>query len=113
MCGYSHPEKSGFGLQPARSYVDRVFIMVVGARDHSALSDFYQTTLGMPVTAPVPYRIGVLSKAYNLPVETLHELSIARLSGRFLIEMDRYPGAASARYTVPGSLPSGINVLFP
>ena len=104
----SHPEKSGFGLQPARSYVDRVFIMVVGARDHSALSDFYQTTLGMPVTAPIPYRIGVLSKAYNLPVETRHELSIAQLSGRFLIEMDRYPGAAAARYTVPGSLPSGI-----
>ena len=81
---------------------------VVGARDHSALSDFYQTTLGMPVTAPVPYRIGILSKAYNLPVETRHELSIAQLSERFLIEMDRYPGAASARYTVPGSLPSGI-----
>ena len=107
----SHPEKSGFGLQPARSYVDRVFVMVVGARDHSALSDFYQTTLGMPVTAPIPYRIGVLSKAYNLPVETRHELSIAQLSGRFLIEMDRYPGAASARYTVPGSLPSGITMV--
>ena len=29
----SDPEKSGFGLQPASSYIDRVFIMVVGARD--------------------------------------------------------------------------------
>ena len=104
----SHTEKSGFGLRPARSDVDRVFIMVVGARNHSALSEFYQTTLGLPVTAPMPYRIGVLSNAYNLPVETRHELSIARISERFLIELDRYPDAVSVRYTVPGSLPPGI-----
>ena len=54
----SDPEKSGFGLQPARTYIDRVFIMVAGARDHSALGEFYRTVLGMTVTAPgaVPYR---------------------------------------------------------
>ena len=107
----SHPETSGFGLRPARSDVDRVFIMVVGARNHSALSEFYQTTLGLPVTAPMPYRIGVLSNAYNLPVETRHDLSIAQISERFLIELDRYPDAASVRYTVPGSLPPGITMV--
>ena len=104
----SHPEKSGFGLRPARSYVDRVFIMVVGARDHSALSDFYRSALGLPVTDPMPYRIGVLSSAYNLPPDTRHDLSVVQLSQRFLIELDRYPDAASVRYTAPGSLPPGI-----
>ena len=104
----SDPEKSGFGLQPARTYIDRVFIMVVGARDHSALGEFYRTVLGMTVTAPAPYRIGMLSRAYGMPVETRHELSIAQLSERFLVELDRYPEAALPRDAVPGSLPAGI-----
>ena len=104
----SDPEKSGFGLHPARSYIDRVFIMVVGARDHDALGEFYRTVLGMTVTAPMLYRIGVLSRAYAMPVETRHELSIVQLSERFLLELDRYPDAATARDTAPGSLPPGI-----
>ncbi len=104
----SDPEKSGFGLLPAQTYVDRVFIMVVGARDHSALAEFYRTVLGMTVTAPMQYRIGVLSNAYGLPPQTLHELSIVQLSERFLIELDRYPETAMRRDTVPGSMPAGI-----
>ena len=104
----SDPEKSGFGLRPATSYVDRVFIMVVGARDHFALGEFYRAVLGMTVTAPMLYRIGVLSEAYGLPPETRHELSIAQLSERFLIELDRYPEAVKPRVAPPGSLPAGI-----
>lgn len=102
------PQKSGFGLQPARTWVDRVFIMVVGARDLSALRDFYSVALSMPTTAPVPYRIGVLSRAYGLPDETLHKLSIAQLSDRFLIELDEYPAAARPARPPAGSLPPGI-----
>ena len=102
------PQKSGFGLQPARTWVDRVFIMVVGARALSALRDFYSAALGMPTTAPVPYRIGVLSRAYGLPDETLHKLSIAQLSDRFLIELDEYPAAAQPARPLAGSLPPGI-----
>lgn len=102
------PQKSGFGLQPARAWVDRVFIMVVGARDLSALRDFYSAALGMPTTAPVPYRIGVLSHAYGLPDETLHKLSIAQLSDRFLLELDEYPAAARPAPPPAGSLPPGI-----
>ena len=104
----SDPEKSGFGLQPARSYIDRVFIMVVGARDHSALTDFYQTMLGMTVTPPMLYRIGVLSSAYGMPDDTRHELAIAQLSERFLLELDRYPQAATPRPVPRGELPGGV-----
>ena len=104
----SDPEKSGFGLQPARSFIDRVFIMVVGAREHAALNEFYRTTLGLQVTPPMLFRIGVLSEAYNMPAETRHEISIAQISERFLIELDRYPDGASARDAAPGSLPPGI-----
>lgn len=102
------PQQSGFGLQPARTWVDRVFIMVVGARDLSALRDFYSATLGLTTTAPVPYRIGVLSRAYGLPDETLHKLSIAQLSDRFLIELDQYPAAARPARAPAGALPPGI-----
>lgn len=102
------PQQSGFGLQPARTWVDRVFIMVVGARDLSSLRDFYSAALGLPTTAPVPYRIGVLSQAYGLPDETLHKLSIAQLSDRFLLELDEYPAAAQPAPSPAGSLPLGI-----
>ena len=104
----SSPEKSGFGLQGARSRVDRVFIMVVGAKDFAALTAFYRERLKMPVTAPLLYRIGVLSKAYNLPPETKHEIAIAQISTRFLVELDRYPAAAAPVAAAAGELPDGV-----
>ena len=102
------PEKSGFGLLGARSRVDRVFIMAAGARDFPALTAFYRERLKMPVTEPLLYRIGVLSAAYGLPPETRHEIAIARLSHRFLVELDRYPPAATPLTAAEGELPEGV-----
>ncbi|MGI9229145.1 MAG: hypothetical protein ACR2P9_04710 [Gammaproteobacteria bacterium] len=102
------PEKSGFGLQGARSYVDRVFIMVVGARDFAGLTTFYREQLAMPVTDPLLYRIGVLSDAHGLEPETKHQIAIARISDRFLVELDQYPDSAAPAVTTSGELPAGV-----
>jgi len=104
----SDPSKSGFGLLPAKSYVDRIFIMVVGARNYPALNDFYRNTLDMFVTEPMLYRIGVLSGVYDLADETRHEISIAKISNRFLVEMDKYPDTALPGNIANDSLPPGI-----
>jgi len=102
------PEASAFDLGRAESWVDRVFIMVVGGRDLDALRGFYAERLGLPVSEPMPYRIGVLSRHYGLDPERKHRLAVAQLPGQFLLELDEYPPAARPRTTAPGRLPPGV-----
>ena len=61
------PEGSGFNLGSAQSYVDRVFIMVLGGPSMEALQDYYRTSFGMPVTEASDWTIGVLSRMNDLP----------------------------------------------
>lgn len=101
-------ESSGFGLLPARSYVDRVFIMVLGAAQREPLDSFYRDQLGMPVAGPYPYRVSVLSKAYGLDPATTYPLTLVQLSRRFLLELDDYPDAVEPRRKTSEGLPGGI-----
>jgi catechol 2,3-dioxygenase-like lactoylglutathione lyase family enzyme len=100
--------KSKFGLGSATSFVDRVFIVVLGARDVRSSLDFYAATFGLPVTEPAPSRVEVLAEAWGLPREQPFLLGIVRLPERFLIEVDQYPSGAPARATGPGELPGGM-----
>jgi catechol 2,3-dioxygenase-like lactoylglutathione lyase family enzyme len=100
--------KSKFGLGSATSFVDRVFIVVVGAQDIRRTLDFYATTFGLPVTEPAPSRVEVLADAWGLPREQPFLLGIVRLPERFLIEVDQYPSGAAARQVAPGELPAGM-----
>ena len=49
------PEGSGFNLGSAQSYVDRVFIMVLGGASMESLREYYKTSFDMPVTEAVSY----------------------------------------------------------
>lgn len=108
LTNISDPEKSGFGLLPAKTYVDRVFIMVVGSKNMDELRDYYRNSFYLDVTDKFLYRIGVLSHTYGLPAESKHALSIAPISNRFLIELDQYPVAAKTNSRLPQNLPGGI-----
>jgi catechol 2,3-dioxygenase-like lactoylglutathione lyase family enzyme len=99
---------SRFGLGSATSFVDRVFIVVLGVHDIRRALDFYGTTFGLPVTEPAPSRVEVLAVAWQLPREQTFLLGIARLPERFLIEFDEYPPAAGERATAEGELPAGM-----
>jgi catechol 2,3-dioxygenase-like lactoylglutathione lyase family enzyme len=103
--------KSKFGLGSATSFVDRVFIVVVGVQDIHRTLDFYATTFGLPVTEPAPSRVEVLADAWRLPREQSFLLGIVRLPERFLIEVDQYPSGAPAREAAPGELPAGMAVV--
>ena len=92
----------------AQSFIDRTFIMVVGARDHGALLDFYGTKLGNELTPTSEFPITVLSRAYDFPIETTYELASVRLKDKFSIEMDHYPDEATPRPQRDGELPPGI-----
>ncbi len=101
-------DSSGFGLMPATAPVDRVFIMVLAAKDRLTIDDYYKNTLGMPVNGPFDYRVGVLSKAWGLPLDTLYPLTIVPLSKRFLLELDDYPDGVAPRTATSEGMPGGI-----
>ena len=85
------PDGSGFNLGSAKSYVDRVFIMVVGGPSMEDLQNYYRDTFDMPVTEASDWTIGVISRLNNLPEDTVYPLAIAEFEKDFLIELDEYP----------------------
>ncbi len=102
------PESVDFDIGSAQSFVDRVFIVIAGGRDHKGLMDFYRSRLMLPVTEPMLYRIAVLSRAYGLPEDQLHQLSLAIMQNQFFLELDEYPAEAAPSHVPPGELPAGI-----
>ena len=99
------PARSSFKVSTAATWVDHPFIMVLGGRDMEAMHSFYTGPMQMPFQGPLPYRISVLSRAYKLPPDTMHELGIVQLDRPFLLELDRYP--AAARSAPKRGLPRG------
>jgi catechol 2,3-dioxygenase-like lactoylglutathione lyase family enzyme len=102
------PGKSKFNLGSAQSFVDRVFIVVLGVHDIRRTLDFYSQTFGLPVTEPAPSRVGVLAQAWGMPADQTFPLAIVRLPERFLIEVDEYPAAAALPSRDEAGLPGGM-----
>lgn len=88
-------------------YVDRVFIMVVGGPSMGDFREFYGNRLGLAVGEATPFKISVIANAMGLPVDTTFPLAVARLSNRFLIELDEYPASARDRIVAEDGLPPG------
>ena len=105
------PGGSGFNLGSAQSYVDRVFIMVVGGPSMKALQDFYSQKLNMPVTEASDWTIGVISRLNNLPEDTIYPLALVSFEQDFLIELDEYPSVVVPRKRAVNHLPSSTSVV--
>lgn len=92
-----------------RGPIDRVFIMVLAGPSMPTLMDFYGDRLGLPISDPAPFEIGIIAEAQGLPADTPYPLAVARVSAEYLIELDEYPEeGASGRPRAQGSLPPGI-----
>ena len=100
--------KSLFNLGSAKSFVDRTFIVVLGGPDIEAMRQFYANKFSMKTTDPAPSTISVLANAHGLPSDHQFKLGIVQLPHSFLIELDEYPPAATARPTREGELPPGM-----
>jgi hypothetical protein len=98
-------------LPAAHTFVDRPFIMVLGNRSLADARYFWRDVLGVDGGALLQARMTVLNKAFGLDIETLHPLSLARLSPEYAIEMDQYPGEATERPHAPGELPPAISLV--
>ena len=90
------PTKSFLQPQPSPAPVGHTFIMVMGSPDLEASLSFWRRHFDTNVVGPIPYRIGVLSDAYDLPQDTLHPLALVSMSDGYGIEIDQYPEGASA-----------------
>ena len=90
------PSKSFLQPQPSPEPVGHTFIMVMGSPDLEASLSFWRRHFDTNVVGPIPYRIGVLSDAYDLPQDTLHSLALVSMSDGYGIEIDQYPEGASA-----------------
>ncbi len=88
--------------------VDRLFIVVLGARDHAATLTFFRD-LGTRTTRPRNFAIRVLAEAHGLDPGT-HQFGIAAacLPNQFRIEIDDYPDTACRRTIRKGQLPPGL-----
>jgi hypothetical protein len=95
----------------AETFVDRPFIVIVGARDHDSLIDFYGTKLGNETVETGQFPITTISKAYGFPLDRTYPITSARLAQKFSIEMDGYPEEAIPRPRREGELPPGIAIV--
>ena len=90
------PSKSFLRPEPSPEPVGHTFIMVMGSPDLEASLAFWRRYFDNGIVGPIPYRIGVLSDAYDLPGETLHPLALVSMSDGYGIEIDQYPDEATA-----------------
>jgi catechol 2,3-dioxygenase-like lactoylglutathione lyase family enzyme len=103
------PGGSRYGLKPAKSPVDRTFIVTVGGRSSDAMEDFYGGTLGLRVMDRMPFINPILAHGCGVPPHTVFPTSVARIPGRsFLVEMDEYPATVAGRPRRTGCLPPGM-----
>lgn len=102
------PEGGSLIKTPARTPVDRSFIVVLGGPDLEQMQAFYGDTLGLKVSPRFGSVVAVLNAAHDLPGDTPTPLSLVALSSSYAIELDEYPASARARPCRPGDLPPGI-----
>jgi catechol 2,3-dioxygenase-like lactoylglutathione lyase family enzyme len=97
-----------FVKTPAKSFVDRSFIVVLGGPEMPAMQAFYRDVLGLAVTPAYGSPVAVLQAAHGLPPEGTTPLALAPLPPGFALELDEYPASATPRPRRGGDLPPGI-----
>jgi catechol 2,3-dioxygenase-like lactoylglutathione lyase family enzyme len=98
-------------LAEAKSFVGRVFIMVLASGDIEATRAFYAGRFGNEPSPPEPAVITMLGDALGLSRDRRYGLSIMPLAHGTLLELDDYPIEARPRPVNDGDLPGGIAIV--
>ena len=98
-------------LPPARSPVDHVFIVILATRDRAGTMAWYRARLGMVEDGPFTIAYTMISRAFGLPLDSPHTLSMAQVGRMPVVEVDDYPAEATVRATQPGMLPPGNSIV--
>jgi len=106
------PGGSRYGLHGAKTFVDRVFNVVLGGPDLEALRQFYGDTLGLRVSAPIPFAMSLAAQATNASPDTLFPICVAPVRARHcILELDEYPDNTLPRPHGAGELPGGMSMV--
>ncbi len=101
-------QPAGSRLPPAQSLVDRLFILVMACSDLGATQLWFKDQLGLAVHDEIALRYTMISKAFDLPIETKHTIATGGHDIDTFLEFDQYPQGATARPGQAGALPAGI-----
>ena len=101
-------QPKGVRLAQAQSLIDRLFILVLACSDLAASRAWFAQALGLAVQPEVPIRYTMLSRAFDLPLETRHRIATAGHEIDVFLEFDQYPDGAEARACGEGELPPGV-----
>ncbi len=105
------PGDPGPAMASATTWVDRPFIVILGGPDIHAIRSFYSENFGLQIGEPGTARMTVLNKAHGYDIETVHPITMARISNEFAIEIDGYPAAATTRPQRYGELPPSMSMV--
>lgn len=97
-----------YDLPMARSFVDHTFIMILATPDMQVGVDFYTKNMGWDQGNAYFTKYSVINKAFDLPEETPHHLSMTCVGRVVNNEIDQYPEGTTDRPCRPGMLPPGI-----
>ena len=94
-------------LPLAASFVDHIFIVVLGASEISRTTDFYTRLLEASVQErhEIPYK--TINRVFDLPLDTLHKLHTLGAGRNVSLEIDQLPLQADGQGQRP-AISSGI-----
>ncbi len=106
------PGGSRYGLHGAKSFVDRIFNVVLGGPSLDELQHFYAHTLGMRVGDPMMFTMTLAAQACNASPDTPFPICVAPVRARHsILELDEYPENSAPRPRDEGRLPGGMSMV--
>jgi hypothetical protein len=98
-------------LPKAKTFVDHLFIVILGSNDFDLSREFYSKYFAVEHGDVHVMRVTGLNVAFGLDIETKHRLSVIKLADKANIELDDFPKGAKHREINRGELPPGIGML--
>jgi hypothetical protein len=94
-------------LPKAASLTDHIFIVILATHDREANLAWLQEKIGLDVGGTYTLEYTMINKAFGLEAGTQSSITMVQKGRLPIIEVDDYPGAATARPCAAGCLPPG------
>lgn len=104
------PEAHGLGLPTPKSFIDRLFILVMACSDMKASSEWFTRRLRLTLGEPMSIVYSMINHAFELPADTHHTFCMGGHDGDVFIEFDEYPPETIIRPRSEGCLAPGVSL---
>ncbi|TFG86383.1 MAG: hypothetical protein E4H19_05835 [Chromatiales bacterium] len=98
----------GLDAPPARSAVDRTFIVIVGGASLNDMQQYFNSQFGVPQTPSMESRVQTMALEFGLSREHRFRIAALPLLDRCYIEADEMPAGAGTLPVEQHDLPAGI-----